>query len=1152
MYLTDQSAPVILLLAVIALAVLQLLWNRLLRNRVEAGTAEVLAANQRLTAQAERLADLYNNVPCGYHSLDANGVITEINDTELRWLGVTRESVSGKREFATFLCEQSVEKFRAAFARLKEGADAQGEERIFELAEQGGLRRKVSITSTVVTGSGGAFAGLRSTVYDITRQERATQALRATLDNTPNVAVQWFDLSGRVCYWNKASTEVFGWAEQETMGRTLDEVGLYTPEQARGFIDALHEVSRTGHAFDPAESTFTRRDGTQGVLLSTLFPIPAPDGTTYFVCMDIDVTERQRSEERLRATLENTPGVAIQWFDREARVLYWNPASEMLYGIDAIEAMGRRMDELLYSPQQYRDFVGFLRGVEQGPDASGIAEATVDGRHGVTVTVVRRACAVPGVSGDPIFACMEVDVTDERALEREHEQLNVILSRVTEAVPVCLSYLDGESRYVWTNARNAARLGTDPDRMIGRTVRDVNLALTKNWQSAAIEAALDGKPQHDEIIWSHVSGEKHAYERFMVPDLDAPGGLRGCTSVWLDITARQEAENRIRRLNRLYAVMSNINAALVRVKSLSDLADEACRIAVEHGGFGVAWIGMRDETTGRLRSLSWAGEDAQVFAGMEDTAPDSGGERVGLLTQCIREKRPVFNNDISAQVLPDGSRRQRAVALGYLSVIVLPLMVNGKVAGLFGMIAREKNFFTDEEVRLLTDLSGDVAFALEVIEKEKRIDYLAYYDLLTALPNRNLLHERLGQLLQAAAPRGARVAALVVDVRRFRFVNESIGRQSGDNTIREFARRLFESWPERDNVGRMSGDRFALLLGEYANESELLLAIEHTVINAIQPPFSVDGHHFSLSAVAGIAVFPDDGGDVDTLFKNAEAALVQAKVASEPYMFYQPQMNARMVHTLLLESKMRLALEHEQFVLHYQPKVRTQGARIAGFEALIRWNDPDGRLVGPNEFVPILEEIGMINEVGLWALRRVLRDQAEWRKCGLDVPRVAVNVSAVQLRRRDFTDQMRALLANNSGQALDIEITESLLMEDIEGCIEKLKVIRDLGVKISIDYFGTGYSSLSYLSRLPVHALKIDRSFIEGMMKNSENMSIVSSVISLAHALKLKVIGEGVETDEQCRVLLELECDEIQGYLVSRPVPANEVVRMLQQNALAA
>ena len=1154
MYLSEQSAPLLLLLAVIALAVLQLLWNRLLRDSVATRTAELHAANQTLAAQATRLGDLYNNVPCGYHSLDANGVIVEINNTALRWLGHTRDEIVGKREFAEFLTGECRDRFRTAFARFKAGnpVSVSSREQTFELRCGDGSCRTVAITSSMVVDGAGGYLMSRSTVYDITQQERAAQALRATLDNTPNVAVQWFDVAGRVCYWNPAATTVYGWTEQEAKGRTLDEIGLYTPAQARDFAEALREMNGNGQALTAAESTFKRKDGSHGVIVSTLFPIPAPTGGTYFVCMDIDVTERQRSEDRLRATLDNTPGIAIQWFDREARVLYWNPASEMLYGIDSAEAMGRRMDELLHTPEQYREFVAFLSAVERGQDASGITEATVRGRHGISVTVMRRASVVPGVNAEPIFACMEVDITDERALKREHEQLNVILSRVTEAVPVCLSYFDGDGRYVWTNARNAERLGTQPDRMIGRMASEVSIELTGTWKGSAIEAALDGKPQHDERVWPLADGGTDVYERFMVPDLDTQGGLRGCTAVWLDITARKEAENRIHRLNRVYAVLSNINAALVRVKNLRDLSDEACRIAVEHGGFGVSWIGLLDNATGRVSSLSWAGGDAEAFVTMENTASDPHVDRSGLLSQCIREKRPVFNNDIAALALPAGSRRQRAAELGYQSVIVLPLMVNGEVAGLFGMMAREKNFFTDDEVRLLTDLSGDVAFALEVIEKEKRIDYLAYYDSLTELPNRNLLSERLGQLLQAAAPRAQRVAVLLLDIRRFRFVNESIGRPSGDNTLREFAHRLRGSWPEPDNVGRISADRFALILGDCGNEAELLLAIEQSVISAFQPPFKVDGHDFSLSAVAGIALYPEDGADIDTLFKNAEAALKQAKTAAEPYMFYQPKMNARMAHTLLLESKMRLALEKEHFVLHYQPKVRTHGARIAGFEALIRWNDPDGGLVSPADFIPILEETGMITEVGLWALRRVLRDQAEWRQRGIDVPRVAVNVSAIQLRRRDFTSQVSALLANTSGHMLDIEITESLLMEDIEGCIEKLKVIRDLGVKISIDDFGTGYSSLAYLSRLPVHALKIDRSFIEGMLKNSENMSIVSSVISLAHALKLKVIAEGVETDEQCQVLQDLDCDEIQGYLISKPLVADEVARMLQQRALAA
>ena len=365
--------------------------------------------------------------------------------------------------------------------------------------------------------------------------------------------------------------------------------------------------------------------------------------------------------------------------------------------------------------------------------------------------------------------------------------------------------------------------------------------------------------------------------------------------------------------------------------------------------------------------------------------------------------------------------------------------------------------------------------------------------------------------------------------------------------MRELAQRLRLAWREPDNVGRVAGDCFALALGEYANEAELMHAIEQSIMGVLRAPFLVGGREVTVSMSAGVAVFPEDGADADTLFKNAEAALKQAKALAEPYLFYQPQMNARMAETLLIENHMRRALDREQFVLHYQPKVETVGARVTGFEALIRWNDPESGLVAPAAFISIIEETGMIVEAGHWAMCRVLQDQAWWRQQGLTPPRVAVNVSAVQLRHKDFTDQVRALV--NAGAAgapaLDLEITESLLMHDMEGCIRKLKAIRDLGVNIAIDDFGTGYSSLAYLSKLPVNALKIDRSFIEGLPGDGDNISIVASIISLAHALKIKVIAEGVETVEQLKVLQSLECDEIQGFLISPPVTAQSVAAML-------
>lgn len=1139
------------IVTVLALAVVALLaWNAALRRKVNVPAVPTQPAMQPWMAPvASRPAapDMHEQAPYGYHVLDASGVFLEINSTELRWLGCARETVIGKLAFTDFLAPGAREPFLADFARVKADGVAHAAE--YELISSSGARTSVIVSSNAMNAAIDGATRVRATVYDITSQVRASRALGATLDHTPNVAIQWFDRDGRVRYWNKASERIFGWRAEEALGRTLGEIGFYTPAQGQDFIDVLREIDPAGDGLEPEESTFFRKDGSQGVLVSTLFPIPAPSGEQYIACMDVDVTERHRSEERLRATLENTPGVAVQWYDSEARVLYWNPTSEMLYGIDAEEALGRRLDELLFNADEYRAFVEFLDGLKTARNTSDSRQVKIRGRHGIDVTVLRRTCMIPGEGGEPIFVCMEVDWTEVRAAEREREQLNTILTRVTDTIPVCLSYLDAEGRYVWTNAHNSARLGVTPDRMIGKPVREVVAATTGQQTGMVVNAVLDGTPYHDEREWRGADGEIKSYERYIVPDRDADGELRGCTSVWVDITARKEAERKIYRLNRVHTVLSSISAALVRTKSRQELFDDACRIAVEAGGFGMAWVGAFNRFTGRVDSVAWSGADLQDLRVMESLSRDLAFAGCELLTRCIHTKKPAFENDLSKDRVAAGSLRRRAADLGYRSVIFLPLIVSGEVAGVLALMAKEPEFFTDDEVRLLTNLSGDVAFALEAIDKETRINYLASYDMLTGLPNRTLFHERLGQLVLSAKQRGLKLALLVVDIRRYRFINETLGRQLGDRLLAEVAERMLQSWVQPDNVGRLAGVHFAFAVSGYENDALLVHAIERTVIETMKPTFVLEGREVSVACAAGIAVFPEDGMDVDALFKNAEAALAQAKTAAEPYMFYRPQMSARMVEGLMIENRMRRALEKEQFVMHYQAKIDMAGVTISGFEALIRWEDPEQGLVAPGKFIPILEETGMIVEVGQWAIRRVLQDQAQWHHEGLKPPRIAVNVSAIQLLRRDFTDQVRALLKESAvlAEALEFEITESLLMQDIEGSIEKLSIIRDMGVSIAIDDFGTGYSSLAYLSRLPVNALKVDQSFTRGMLHGEENMSIVSTIISLAHAMKLKVIAEGVETQEQRNVLKSLGCDEIQGYLISRPVPAANAAGMLRE-----
>ena len=612
---------------------------------------------------------------------------------------------------------------------------------------------------------------------------------------------------------------------------------------------------------------------------------------------------------------------------------------------------------------------------------------------------------------------------------------------------------------------------------------------------------------------------------------------------------RRLAEDKVRRLNRVYAVLSGINSLIVRVRDRQELLREACRIAVEHGRFPIAWIGVLDHATLDVTPLAWAGIGAESLARMNATARSDVPEGNGVMGRAIRARRPVFDNDIAADQRVVGARRRVALRRGYRSLIALPLFVRDQVFGTLSLYAAEPDFFTAEELRLLTELAGDISFALEYIAKEERLAYLAYYDVLTGLPNRALFHERLTRELHVAGQKGTSAALVLGDVRRLRYVNELLGRQVGDALLRDVAARLKRIWPEPDNVARIAADCFAGILPEINDAADVAHLLANTVSSALAEPFVIDGREFGVSITAGIAIFPADGKDADVLFRNAEAALNNAKKAGERYLFYQPAMNARVAESLAMETKLRRAIDSEQFVLHYQPKVELATGRISGLEGLIRWNDPGAGPALPAQFVPILEDTTMILEAGQWAIHRALRDYELWRKIGLEAPRVAVNVSTIQLRQENFVDMVRGAIEACGGAALglDLEITESMIMEDVEGSIEKLRALRGMGISVAIDDFGTGYSSLGYLARLPVNALKIDRSFILTMTSNPDSMAIVSTIISLAHSLNLKVVAEGVDSETQSTILRLLKCDEIQGFLVSKPLPAEELSRFLRE-----
>jgi len=614
-----------------------------------------------------------------------------------------------------------------------------------------------------------------------------------------------------------------------------------------------------------------------------------------------------------------------------------------------------------------------------------------------------------------------------------------------------------------------------------------------------------------------------------------------------EITERKRAEEKIKRLNRMYAVLSGINTTIVRIHDRQELFPEACRIAVVHGEFKMAWIGLLDPSGVDITPVAKAGFDEGYLDQIRLTARDDVPDSCPLVARALREKTPVVCNDIGTDPLM-ARWREAALQRGYLSLMVFPLHMGDKMTGLLALYASEKDFFDAEEMRLLAEIAGDISFALEYIEKEARLNYLAYYDVVTGLPNRALFHDRLHQHLLAASENNSKVALLLFDLEQFRVINETLGRQAGDALLKQVAERLRGAGLDANHLARTGSNRFAVVLDHLQKETDIAHMLERCINDSLRQPFVLEGTELRLSAKAGIALFPADGADADSLLRNAAAALEKAKLSGDKYLFYTPEINARVAEKLSLENKLRQAVEKEEFVLHYQPKVDLEKRAIVGVEALIRWQSPELGLVPPLRFIPLLEETGMILEVGAWALRRAVLDHRHWMEMGLAAPRIAVNVSTIQLRQREFIDVLRAVIVEDgSASGIDLEITESLIMDNVQDNITKLQTIRDMGIGIAIDDFGTGYSSLAYLAKLPVQTLKIDRAFIITMLKDPNVMTLVSTMISLAHSLGMKVVAEGVDEEEQASTLCLLKCDEMQGYLFSPAVPAEQIERFLRE-----
>jgi diguanylate cyclase (GGDEF)-like protein/PAS domain S-box-containing protein len=487
------------------------------------------------------------------------------------------------------------------------------------------------------------------------------------------------------------------------------------------------------------------------------------------------------------------------------------------------------------------------------------------------------------------------------------------------------------------------------------------------------------------------------------------------------------------------------------------------------------------------------------------------------------------------------------------------------IAGEISTIAIERRcvckdgsvIWLNRTISMVREPTGEPAYFIRVMEDitgrkslEHALQHLADHDRLTSLPNRGLIHDRLQHAVDQAARRNWIVGVMFIDLDRFKMVNDTLGHTMGDRLLQLVAARLRDCVRIDDTVGRLGGDEFAIILTELANVHDAEL-VAQKILDALGAPLDLDGREAFVSASIGIAIYPQDGASADTLIMNADAAMYRAKAQGKNnYQLYAATMNEQAGERLQMENSLRHAVDRGEFVLYFQPKANLRTGAIAGVEALLRWNRPSGELVPPAEFIPLLEESGLIVPVGEWVLRAACVQIRAWAADGVaDVP-IAVNLSARQFQQQDIAEVVRRALADYDvpPHLIELEITESAAMHNAEAASTALSMLKSLGVRIAIDDFGTGYSSLSYLKRFPIDCLKIDRSFIADITEDLEYASIAQAVITLAHALGLNVVAEGVENEQQAEFLTAHGCDEMQGYYFARPMPADECTQMLKRH----
>jgi diguanylate cyclase (GGDEF)-like protein/PAS domain S-box-containing protein len=878
----------------------------------------------------------------------------------------------------------------------------------------------------------------------------------------------------------------------------------------------------------------------------------APESVSLAALAKLATASYQTLEHELRARIAELEGQALRlstlidnisqgicFFGADERLILSNRRYAEIYRI-APEQM--RPDLTLGEVVERRvaagtsamsadDYLALARSVNSGTASRTWMANLADGR---TIQV----CHQPMPDGG--WVSTHEDIT-ELAANRQIVDERISLQTLIDWVPDYLWVKDTESRFVVVNRALAVDSGRDKTSdMVGLTDFDLHATeMARKFHDIEKKVLGSGQPMIDEEEYVvDASGAGKWLSSTKVPLRNTANAIFGLVGIAHDITARKQAD-----------VLRNGQAQILELIAmnapLEDVLDRLMRLVESQltGIFGS--VLLLDKDGSHLRHGAAPSLVKDYTNAIDGIAI---GPKVGSCGTAVYRREPVIVADIMQDPLWE-DYRALVSAFGYRSCWSTPILSHqGTVLGVFAMYSMTVREPAEAETGLIDFTTRIAGIAIERKLAEDQIHFMANHDVLTGLPNRALLEDRLSQAILYAQRYDRWVTVVFIDLDNFKLVNDTLGHNAGDELLKTVAGRMVECVRATDTVVRLGGDEFVIVLFDQPTNVDLISETLEMIRAAIAAPVHIGEHHLRTTASIGIANYPKDGMSPEALLANADAAMYRAKeLGRDNFQFYTPEFNLRAHEKFVLQEQLRNAVARSEFVLLYQPQVDLRSGRVFAVEALIRWNHPTLGVVAPMTFIPAAEETGLIVPIGDWVLHEACRQNKAWQGAGLPPMTVCVNVSARQFKEKNLVGRVVNALRESGLEAkyLELELTESLIMQDIDLAVATMNELQHLGVQISIDDFGTGYSSLSALKRFPVARLKIDKSFINDVAEDENDQAVASAVISLGQKLNMRVIAEGVETDDQIAFLLKNNCDEMQGYHFSKPVSAGDIEKLL-------